>query len=64
MTIISTLIVVMTRLRYVYTHFKSCDQSVDKASFYLSYIFCAMQTFAMSAKNSIIPKLSKCGHMI
>ena len=45
------------RLRFVYTHFKSCDQSLDKTSFEFSNIFHAMQSCAMSAKSSIIPKL-------
>ena len=45
------------RLRFVYTHFKSCDQPLDKTSFELSNIFRAMQNCAMIAKSSIIPKL-------
>ena len=45
------------RLRFVYTHFKSCDQSLDKISFDFSNIFHVMQRRAMNAKSSIIPKL-------
>ena len=45
------------RLRFVYTHFKSRDQSFDKSSFDFSNIFHAMQSCAMSAKSSIIAKL-------
>ena len=45
------------RLRFVYTHFKSCDQSLDKTSFEFSNIFHAMQGCAMSTKSSIITKL-------
>ena len=44
-------------MRFVYTHFKSCDQSLDKASFEFSNIFHAMQSCATSTKGSIIPKL-------
>ena len=45
------------RLRFVYTHFKSCDQSLDKTSFEFSNIFHAMQSCAMNTKSSIIAKL-------
>ena len=47
------------RLRFVYTHFKSCDQSLDKISFEFSYIFLAMQSCAMCAKSRTILKLPK-----
>ena len=47
--------------RFVYTHFKSCDQSLDKTSFDLSSIFRAMQSYAMCAKSSIMLKLLKSG---
>ena len=47
------------RLRFVYTHFKSCDQSPDETSFDFSYTFRAMQSYAMNAKNSIIPNFPK-----
>ena len=45
------------RLRFVYTHFKSCGQSLDKTSFDFSDKFHAMQSCAMNAKSSIMPKL-------
>ena len=45
------------QLRFVYTHFKSCGQSLDKTSSDFSDIFHAMQSCAMNAKSSIIPKL-------
>ena len=45
------------QLRFVYTHFKSYDQSLDKTSFDFSDKFHAMQCCAMNAKSSIIPKL-------
>ena len=45
------------RLRFVYTHFKSCDESLDKTSFDFSNKFHATQSCAMNAKSSIIPKL-------
>ena len=45
------------RLRFVYTHFKSCDQSLDKTSLDFSNMFHVMQSCAMNAKSSIIPKL-------
>ena len=45
------------RLRFVYTHFKSCDQSRDETSFDFFYIFRAMQSYAMNAKSSIILNL-------
>ena len=52
------------RLRFVYNHFKSCDQSLDKISFDFSYIFLAMQSCAMCAKSRTILKLPKgYGHM-
>ena len=47
------------RLRFVYTHFKSCDQSLDKISFDFSYIFRAMQSCAMCTKSKTIFKLPK-----
>ena len=45
------------RLRFVYTHFKSCDQSFDKTYFDFSDKFHAMQNCAMNTKSSIVPKL-------
>ena len=42
------------RLRFVYTHFKSCDQSLDKISFDFRNIFRANRT-----KSSKILKISK-----
>ena len=45
------------RLRFIYTHFKSCDQPLDKTSFDCSDKFHAMQNCAMNAKSSIIAKL-------
>ena len=45
------------RLKFVYTHFKSCDQSLDKTPVDFSNIFHAIQSCAMNAKSSIIPKL-------
>ena len=45
--------------RFVYTHFKSGNQSLDKTPFDFSNIFCAMQSFATSAKSTIILKLPK-----
>ena len=45
------------RLRFVYTHFKSCDQSLDKTSLDFSYIFLSMKSRALSANNSIMLKL-------
>ena len=42
------------RLRFVYTHFKLCDQSLDETSFDFSYIFRAMQSCAMCAKSRTI----------
>ena len=45
-------------LGFVYTHFKLCDQSLDKTSFEFSNIVHAMQSCAMSAKSSMIPKLA------
>ena len=47
----------MDSLRFVYTHFKSCDQSLDKTSFDVSNIFHAMQSCATNAISSIILKL-------
>ena len=38
------------RLRFVYTHFKSCDESLDKTSFDFSDIFRTKQSCAMNAK--------------
>ena len=38
------------RLRFVYNHFKSCDQSVDKTSLDFSNIFRAMQSCTMNAR--------------
>ena len=43
-------------LRFVYTHFKSCDQSLDKTIFDFSNIFHAMQSCAINAKSSTILK--------
>ena len=45
------------RLRFVYTHFKSCDQFCDKTSFDFSYIFRAMQSCARSATSGILLKI-------
>ena len=45
------------RPRLVYTHFKSCDQSLDKVSFDFSNIFHAIQSSAMDARIGIVPKL-------
>ena len=45
------------RPRFVYTNFKSCDQSLDKTSSDFSDIVCAMQSHAMSPKSSTILKL-------
>ena len=45
------------RLKFVYTHFKSCDQCLDKTSFDFSDIFRAMQSCTMNAKNRIILRL-------
>ena len=42
------------RLSIVFTHFKSCDQSLDQTSLDLSNIFRGMQCCAMSALSSII----------
>ena len=51
-------------LRFVYTHFKLCDQFLDKSSFDFSYIIHAMQNCAISAKSTIILKTSQeYGHM-
>ena len=50
---------IQNRLRFVCTHIKSCDQSLDKTSFDFSSIFRVMQTCAMSAKSSIILQLPK-----
>ena len=47
------------RLRFVYTHFKSCDQSLDKISFDFSNIFRAMQSCAMCVKSRTILKFPK-----
>ena len=47
------------RLRFVYTHFKSCDESLDKTSFDFSDIFHTMQSRAMNAKSRIKLKLPK-----
>ena len=47
------------RLRFVYSHFKSCDQSLDKIYFDFSYIFRAMQSCAMCTKSKTIFKLPK-----
>ena len=44
------------RLRSVYTHFKSCDESLDKTSFDFSDIFRTLQSCAMNAKSRIILK--------
>ena len=45
------------RLRFDYTHFKSCDESLDKTSFDFSDIFRTVQSCAMNAKSRIILKL-------
>ena len=47
------------RPRFVYTHFKSRDQPLDKSSFDFSNIFQAMQSCAMCAKSRSILKLPK-----
>ena len=47
------------RLRFVYTHFKSCDQSLDKTPFGFSNILHAMQSCAMNTRSRIILKLPK-----
>ena len=47
------------RLRFVYTHFKSCDESLDKTSFDFSDIFRVMQSCAMNAKSRIMLKFPK-----
>ena len=47
------------RLRFVYTHFGSCDESLDKTSFDFSEVFRTMQSCAMNAKSRIILKLPK-----
>ena len=41
------------QLRFVYTHFKSCDQSLDKTPFDFSNIYGAMQSCAMNAKSMV-----------
>ena len=46
-------VVAANRVRFVYTYFKSCDQSLDKTSFDFSNIFHAMQICAMNAKSSM-----------
>ena len=45
------------RLRFVYTHFKSCDESLDETSFDFSNIFRVMPICATSGKSIIILKL-------
>ena len=50
----ATLSNIQNRQRYVYTHFKSCDQSIDKTLFDFSYII-----GATSEKCTTILKLSK-----
>ena len=54
-----TLKIRQNRSRFIYTHFKSCDQSLDKTSFDFSDIFRAMQSFSMSTKSSTILKIPK-----
>ena len=44
------------RLTIVYTHFKSCDQSLDKTFFDFPNILRARQSCATNAKSSIILK--------
>ena len=45
----------IVKIGYVsYTHFKSCNQSLDKVSFDFSNILHAMQSRAMNAKSSMI----------
>ena len=39
---------------FVYIHFKSFDQFLDKTPFDFSNIFCAMESCAMSTKSYII----------
>ena len=46
-------------LRLVYTHFRSCDHSLDKTSFDFSNKVRAMLSCAMNAKSSIKLKLPK-----
>ena len=47
------------QLRFVYTHSKSCNLSLDKTPLNFSNIFRAMQSYAMSTKSTIILKLPK-----
>ena len=47
------------RLRFVYTNFKSYDQSLDKISFDFFYVCRAMQNCAMNTKSGIICELLK-----
>ena len=47
------------RLWFVYIHFTSCDQSLDKASVEFRYMLRAMQSCAMNTKSSITLKLPK-----
>lgn len=43
-------------MRFVYTSFKSSDQSNDKISFEIFNIFRVKKACAMNAKGSIIPR--------
>ena len=47
------------QLRFAYSHFMPCDQSLDKTSLNFSNTYSAMQRCAMSGKRSIILKLPK-----
>ena len=47
------------RIRFVYTHFNSCDRCIGKTFFYFSKVFRVMQSHVMSAKSSMILKLTK-----
>ena len=47
------------RLRFVYTQFKSSDQSLDKTSFDFFNMFRAMKSCVMNAKSRIILKRPK-----
>ena len=46
-------------LRFVHTHFKSCDQSLDKTPFDFTTTLRTMQSCAMNTKSRIILKLPK-----
>ena len=47
------------QLRFVYTHFKSCDQSLDKTSSDFSNIFRGMQNCAMNPESRMTRTLQK-----